>query len=217
MFYVAINGETHYEYEDELKPYEGFKVTKQYLLEKYPMIIKAIGRFTFEIVTQISTTRELNRVSPNNICEQSTRYCNYSTAKFDGKVAVCLPHWFSTKFADNTYVTDGEDYLFKIVDPETDEIICSLVDLPSCEFDYLFGLLRSVQAYHTLLRQKMQPQDARGCLPLDTATKVAYTYFIDEWKHICDVRIFGTTGIPHPNAVIVITPIYEFIRDNRYL
>lgn len=31
-------------------------------------------RYTFCIITQISTSRELNRVSPNNIAEQSTRY-----------------------------------------------------------------------------------------------------------------------------------------------
>lgn len=31
-------------------------------------------RYTFKVVTQISTSRELNRVSPNNIAEQSTRY-----------------------------------------------------------------------------------------------------------------------------------------------
>lgn len=28
----------------------------------------------FKVTTQISTSRELNRVSPNNIAEQSTRY-----------------------------------------------------------------------------------------------------------------------------------------------
>lgn len=31
-------------------------------------------RYTFCVITQISTSRELNRVSPNNIAEQSTRY-----------------------------------------------------------------------------------------------------------------------------------------------
>lgn len=31
-------------------------------------------RYTFRVTTQISTSRELNRVSPNNIAEQSTRY-----------------------------------------------------------------------------------------------------------------------------------------------
>lgn len=43
-------------------------------------------RYTFCIVTQISTSRELNRVSPNNIAEQSTRYVYKNDT-------ICSPHW----------------------------------------------------------------------------------------------------------------------------
>ena len=43
-------------------------------------------RYTFCIVTQISTSRELNRVSPNNIAEQSTRYVYENDT-------ICRPHW----------------------------------------------------------------------------------------------------------------------------
>lgn len=43
-------------------------------------------RYTFCIVTQISTSRELNRVSPNNIAEQSTRYVYENNT-------ICRPHW----------------------------------------------------------------------------------------------------------------------------
>lgn len=216
-FFVAINGQTYHETCGNLAPYDKYLVSKGYLKDQYPEVLREIGRYTFEIVTQLSTTRELNRVSPNNICEQSTRYCNYSTAKFDGKVAICLPHWFSTKFADNTYITDGEDYLDYLVDPETDEVICKATELPFTEFYYFLYTRQAIKGYHELLRLKMPPQDARGCLPLDVATKVVYTYFVDEWKHICDLRVLGTTGIPHPNAKKVIEPIYNFIKENRYL
>lgn len=33
---------------------------------------------------------------------------------------------------------------------------------------------------------------------------------INEWRHIIDLRYYGTTGIPHPNAKI----IAGMIRDN---
>lgn len=49
-------------------------------------------RYTFCVVTQISTSRELNRVSPNNIAEQFTRYV-YE----DG--TICKPHWMSDEIA----------------------------------------------------------------------------------------------------------------------
>ena len=56
----------------------------------------------------------------------------------------------------------------------------------------------------------MHRQDARGVLPLDTATVCIYTYSIEEWRHIIDLRYYGTTGKPHPNAKI----IAGMIKDN---
>lgn len=50
-------------------------------------------RYTFCIDTQISTSRELNRVSPNSIAEKSTRYV-YE----DG--SICRPHWISKEEAE---------------------------------------------------------------------------------------------------------------------
>lgn len=35
-------------------------------------------------------------------------------------------------------------------------------------------------------------QDARGKLPLDTATRCIYTYSVREWRHIIDLRYYGT-------------------------
>ena len=55
-------------------------------------------RYTFKITTQISTSRELNRVSPNSITERSTRYV-YE----DG--TICRPYWLDENtnkvFKDN--------------------------------------------------------------------------------------------------------------------
>lgn len=64
----------------------------------------------------------------------------------------------------------------------------------------------------------MKPEDARGVLPLDTATKVIYTYPVGVWKHIIDLRYYGTTGKSHPNAKLVIgmvrDKINEFAREH---
>ena len=54
--------------------------------------------------------------------------------------------------------------------------------------------------YRRLLKSGLKPQDARGILPLDTYTVVAYTYNLSEWKHILDLRFRETTGKAHPNA-----------------
>ena len=129
----------------------------------------SIIRMTLVVTTQISTSRELNRTSPNSISEQSTRYCNLEKK---GGVQIARPHWYDegTRWQRMVY-----------------SLVCRV-----CEW-----------GYNRLLKSGLKPQDARGVLPLDTYTVVAYTYTLSEWSHILDLRYHGTTGTPHPNAKII--------------
>lgn len=152
-------------------------------------------RYTFCVVTQISTSRELNRVSPNNIAEQSTRYV-YE----DG--TICKPHW----------MTDEEvDYLNN--EPIFEEW-CNSHKKASIFRD---SCNDSFNKYKLLVDISMQRQDARGVLPIDTATKCAYTYSIDEWRAIINLRYYGTTGAPHPNAKIVAGMIRQQLMNLGYV
>lgn len=143
-------------------------------------------RLTFCITTQISTSRELNRVSPNAIAERSTRYCSSK----DG-LLICRPWWLSSakEAAFNSHSPINELWYYNNAISKVEE------------------------AYLTLLGQGMKPEDARGILPLDTATKVIYTYSIREWKHILDLRYYGTTGKPHPNAHVVMQMVKDQINN----
>ena len=143
-----------------------------------------IIRMTMVVTTQISTSRELNRTSPNSIAEQSTRYCNLEK---NGGVQIARPHWY-----------DGGTRWQRMVYG----LVCSV-----CEW-----------GYNSLLKSGLKPQDARGILPLDTYTVVAYTYTLAEWSHILDLRYHGTTGTPHPNANIIGEKIRNIIieRMSKY-
>lgn len=136
-------------------------------------------RMTMVVTTQISTSRELNRTSPNSIAEQSTRYCNM---KKKGGVQIARPHWY-----------DGGTRWQRMVY----SLVCRV-----CEW-----------GYNRLLKSGMKPQDARGVLPIDTYTVVAYTYTLAEWSHILDLRYHGMTGAPHPNAKIIGDKIRNIIID----
>ena len=57
----------------------------------------------------------------------------------------------------------------------------------------------------------MKPEDARGLLPLDVATKCIYTYRLEEWRHFMDLRLLGKTGKPHPNAAIIANKIFKIL------
>ena len=160
------------------------------LCRKYPELFK-LYRLTFCITTQISTSRELNRVSPNNIAERSTRYCSSK----DG-LEICRPWWLKNS---------QEHYSNRNLSPD--------------EYWYFYTLSNIELAYKTLLNNGMTPEDSRGILPLDTVTKVIYTYSVQEWKHIIDLRYYGTTGRPHPNAKLVIgmvrNQINQFAKENN--
>ena len=149
-------------------------------LYKIDYCFKHLVRYTFCVVTQIATSRELNRVSPNNIAEQSTRY----VTMIDKHGAICRPHWLNEN-SKYEYPIYSKEWLY----------------ITECERDFAI--------YNKLLEMGMHPQDARGKLPLDTATKCAYTYTIDEWRAIIDLRYYGTTGKPHPNAKIIAGMIRE--------
>lgn len=186
-YYIATNG--HYylnnlAYLQHLDKYMVDEITFANTQEGHKIM-----RYTFKVVTQISTSRELNRVSPNNIAEQSTRYV-YE----DG--TLCRPHWID-KGCSNVFDLKGEDL--------------SLQDLI-----YLNCCNNSFEEYSRLIKYGINRQDARGVLPLDTATVCAYTYFIDEWIHILNLRYHGTTGKPHPNAKIIAAKIREFLIDEGY-
>jgi thymidylate synthase ThyX len=148
-------------------------------------------RYTFKITTQISTSRELNRVSPNNIAEQSTRYV-YE----DG--TICRPHW----------MTDEE---VEIANTDTVKMFYKCNEkLNTYIYDCSYAFLH----YKLLIdKYEMPRQDARGILPLDTATEVVYTYSIPEWKHIIELRADKRA---HPNANIIANLIKEKLNELSY-
>ena len=145
---------------------------------KHPRLF-TLYRLTFCITTQISTSRELNRVSPNNIAERSTRFCS---AK--GGLAICRPWWIKS--------------------PTEDAVSALSYYNLACEAE---------KTYMTLLLRGMKPEDARGVLPLDTATKVIYTYSVQEWQHILDLRLYDKTGKAHPNCHVVMQMVKDQINQ----
>lgn len=181
--YLATNGHFYIEHKDNvLKLFDSFIVTGEEF-SNWELGWRLM-RYTFRVTTQISTSRELNRVSPNNIAEQSTRYV-YENG------TICKPHWISDEEAD--MFNENND-----------------VDLDEAMNVYLQGCKKDFEDYKLLVdKHKLNRQDARGKLPIDTATICAYTYSVSQWRDIIDLRYHGKTGAPHPNAKIIAGMIRE--------
>lgn len=181
--YLATNGHFYIEHKDNI-----LKILEPFIVTAEEFINWELGwrlmRYTFKVTTQISTSRELNRVSPNNIAEQSTRYV-YENG------TICKPHWISDEEAD--MFNENND-----------------VDLDEAMNVYLQGCKKDFEDYKLLVdKHKLNRQDARGKLPIDTATICAYTYSVSQWRDIIDLRYRGKTGAPHPNAKIIAGMIRE--------
>lgn len=212
--FVSIN-EQYYIEHPYLRNYNVFECNELNFICKAKEIkkekeIKKLIRVTFEIVTQISTSRELNRVSPNNICEQSTRYCNFSKDKFGNEITICQPHWFDI-LQGKKEISITRDAFFK--DYLKVEIIEEKYLLSSFILSYFASLFSAEEFYIKSTQNGILPQDARGLLPLDTATKCIYTYRIEEFENIINLRYYGITGSPHPNAKIIVEQIKNMIEE----
>lgn len=162
-------------------------------------LVSNLMRYTFKVTTQISTSRELNRVSPNNIAERSTRYV-YE----DG--TICRPYWLNGWNISETL--NGKYVIYK--NGKEDE------DVNHKILTYMHSCRSSFDNYRYLIKAGLNRQDARGVLSLDTATVCAYTYSVKEWRAILDLRYYGTTGKPHPNAYIIASMIRDELMELGY-
>lgn len=194
VYYITVNGnwvldhKTQFGYLSKyIVPIEDFRNTE---------IGFHMMRYTFCVDTQISTSRELNRVSPNSIAEKSTRYV-YE----DG--SICRPHWMTDYHISQTL--NGKYLCYKDGIEDNGNIL-----------DFIQGCDEQFRRYKRLINNGMHRQDARGVLPLDTATRCVYTYSINEWRHIIDLRYYGTTGKPHPNAKLIAGMIRNNLMELGY-
>lgn len=177
--YMSVNGQSLYD--SGLTPEE----MKEWEIPAEEFPAKEYLRFTFKVRTQISTSREFNRTSPNNICERSTRYCNFTKDKFGNEITICEPYWFvdAPEEVKNDAIRDWEE----------DE-----------------------KHYIERVNDGWAAEAAREFLPIATLTEVAYTYTVEEWRAILDLRYYGLTGRPHPNAKIIATKIREELIKLNY-
>lgn len=189
-YYIVINGNWILDHQDLFDSIVDYQVEDKEFANACDVAWNMM-RYTFKVTTQISTSRELNRVSPNSIAEQSTRYV-YE----DG--TICRPHWISKKEAED--VNNNH-----------------LASLSTAARNYINECSNNFDTYKVLVEANgLQIQDARGVLPIDTATVCAYTYNVKEYRNILDLRYYGTTGQPHPNAKLIAGMIREQLMKLGY-
>jgi len=146
---------------------------------------------SFIVDTSIGCTREMNRHHDNfYICEQSTRYCNFSKDKFGNEIAFNKPYWWNDNPPHNYVNLSQEEYEQEL---------------------WKQSMQQAEDMYIKALNNDMSTDMARGILPLDTHTRAIYTATISEWHHFIDLRFKGTTGKPHGDIMIIEEKINNII------
>ena len=142
----------------------------------------------FEVVSNIGCTRELNRHSSYDfyLVEQSTRFCNFSSNKFNKELPMNSPYWKSMP-AEKVALIE-EDWAEAVT---------------TCEKKYL-----------SLKDKGIENDIARGVLPLDLNTKAIYNGTKRHWLDVIAKRLYGVTGTPQGDIKIIAGMICEQMKQN---
>ncbi len=175
-------------------------------------------RVTVRFSTQIAITREFNRHRANSMAEQSTRYCNYSKAKFGNEITVNIPTWVRQEMAGSEWARQLSNGELTVSGQRFMELAREVADGSATVLDnWVFANLAAEKSYMNLIGAGRKPQEARVVLPLDTATELVHTAFVSDWKHFFDLRALGTTGQPHPDAKAIAQPLLEEFKGRGLL
>lgn len=175
-------------------------------------------RITVHFSTQIAITREFNRHRANSMAEQSTRYCNYSRAKFGNEITVNIPTWVRQEMTGSEWACQLDNGELTVNGQQLMELARKVADGSASVLDnWVFANVAAEKSYMNLIAAGRKPQEARVALPLDTATELVHTAFVSDWKHFFDLRALGTTGQPHPDAKAIALPLLEEFKSRGLL
>ena len=181
------------------------------------------GMFNVKIQTSRSVLAELTRHRLTSFCVSSQRYCReldqYGTT-------FIIPTGISESEPD---ITEGYYEVAMVpIGGQNGQIqgIGMQIATASINDDGKLGLVRQVkckdstgaflqalasaeQSYAMLLQMGYAPQDAREVLPNATACTITMGANLREWKHIFNLRVFGTTGKPYAPCKEIMSLVYE--------
>ena len=156
-------------------------------------------RITVKFICDRGVSHEFVRHRVFSFAQESTRYCNYSKDKFGNELTFIFPNWMDEELL-NSY--GSYHTLARSNTPESIFVAC----LNNAEKDYL-----------SLINMGWKAQEARAILPNALKTELVMTGFESDWKHFFDLRAYGVTGKPHPQASELAIPLLNEFIEKGYL
>lgn len=156
----------------------------QYLCEPTEYHVK---RVTVRFICDMGVAREFCRHRLFSFAQESTRYCNYSKAKFGKELNCIIPCWYKNMFEGNSYNIE----------------LCHTYDLTiseglsRTEAAWIQAMCEAESTYFGLLTEGEPAQQARNVLPLALKTEVIMTGTVEQWIEFLKLRCATDA---HPQA-----------------
>lgn len=185
----------------------------QYLCEPTELHEK---RVTVRFTTSNGIMREFTRHRSHSFAVESTRYCNYSKAKFSHMVTFIIPSWTNLREGTVDLLRNGKSMWDTLQYTDGTIIKDNYSDI---EMELLYSLKVSENMYFNMAAHGAKPQEAREVLPLSTKCDMIMTGLISDWQHFFRLRtsILAETGKPHPDASTLADPLYKEFIDRGYM
>lgn len=140
-------------------------------------------RMTVVLTTNLQVSHEFVRHRVFSFAQESSRYCNYSKDKFDNELNFIIPRF--GKYEDERL----ENQVNKLTHVSSNAAIVWSQIMQAIEDGYM-----------KLAALGCNAQECAQVLPKSTKTELVMSGTYHDWQHFFDLRKYGTTGKPHPQA-----------------
>jgi thymidylate synthase (FAD) len=183
-------GRICYKSEDKITDDSCIKFVQMIMDRNHESVIEHVS-LSVKFVTDRAIANELVRHRLASYSQESTRYINYGSEKFDSEITVIAPHFISDDDI-NKYNKDILTY--------GQDVVSSW-----------FGAMEDAEhAYISILECGFPPEDARSVLPLSLKTEIIMTCNLREWKHVFNQR---TSSFAHTDMVMLMWPLLKEVEE----
>lgn len=156
-------------------------------------------RMTVVLTTNLQVSHEFVRHRVFSFAQESSRYCNYSKDKFDNELNFIIPRF--GKYEDERL----ENQVNKLTHVSSNAAIVWSQIMQAIEDGYM-----------KLAALGCNAQECAQVLPKSTKTELVMSGTYHDWQHFFDLRKYGTTGKPHPQAEELADMVWDEFSESGF-
>ena len=153
-------------------------------------------RTTVKFICDRAIANEFVRHRVFSFAQESTRYCRYSSDKFNGELTFIQPCWLNEE-------------VLKLYGPYH-----TVVRDKSSESIFIANLNNAERDYIDLVKSGWKAEEARNVLPLSLKTELYMCGFAEDWEQFFKLR---TASNAHPQAKELAIPLKEEFSKRGYI